>query len=164
MKLKKVFERKEKKYLMRQDQFEAFFSELQNFMAVDEYGLHTIQSLYFDTKDYQFIKRSVEKPIYKEKFRIRSYGYADCDHTLYVEIKKKVNGIVYKRRLPLNYQEFMTWKLSQRFPACLTQNQIGQEIQWLFLLHPDLSPKVLISYDRLSLSDANDENFRVTFD
>ena len=93
---------------MRQDQFEAFFSELQNFMAVDEYGLHTIQSLYFDTKDYQFIKRSVEKPVYKEKFRTRSYGYADCDHTLYVEIKEKISGIAYKRRLPLDNQEFMT--------------------------------------------------------
>lgn len=164
MKLKKVFERKETKYLFTQQQFEGFFEELQHYMSVDEYGLHTIRSLYYDTDTYKFIQHSMDKPKYKEKFRIRSYGTPNANSTIFLEIKKKVKGIVYKRRLPLAYQDYLVWVETGQFPEELKKTQIGQEIAWLFLKNPDLSPKVLISYDRLSLFCEDDEDFRVTFD
>ena len=43
-------------------------------MSVDSYGKHTIGNVYYDTDTYELITRPVEKPKYKEKFRIRSYG------------------------------------------------------------------------------------------
>lgn len=163
MKLKKVFQRKETKYLLTQNQFNGFFQELTKQMSVDEFGKHTILSLYFDTPDYRFIQHSMDKPKYKEKFRVRSYGVPNEDQLVFLEIKKKVKGIVYKRRLPLSYSDYRTWLATGNFPAD-NDLQIAQEINWLFSRHGDLQPKVLIAYDRLSLFGNEEEEFRVTFD
>lgn len=164
MKLKKIFQRKENKYLLTQSQFQSFFDDLHQYMSVDQYGLHTIQSLYYDTPDYYFIQRSISKPKYKEKFRVRSYGIARADSLVFLEIKKKVAGIVYKQRLVFTYEEYLNWEVSGKFSDQLTSVQIAREITWLFYRQPTLSPKVLITYDRLSLFMADDSEFRVTFD
>ncbi|MGX7196903.1 VTC domain-containing protein [Enterococcus olivae] len=164
MKLKNVFQRKESKYLLTQQQFTAFLEELQTYMTLDQYGLHTIRSLYYDTTDYRFIRHSMDKPKYKEKFRIRCYGTPESDSLVFLEIKKKVKGIVYKRRLPITFPEYQIWEKTGQLPEALKHTQIGQEITWLFLKHPDLTPKVLISYDRLSFFCEADEDFRITFD
>ena len=164
MSMKKVFQRKETKYLLNQTQFNKFFEELQAYMSVDQYGLHTIRSLYFDTADYQFIRHSMEKPKYKEKFRVRSYGMPTPESTVFLEIKKKMNGIVYKRRIPIRYDAYLFWLRTGGLADDLAESQIGHEIAWLFSKHVDLAPKVLISYDRFSLFSEVEEEFRVTFD
>lgn len=107
MKLKNVFQRKETKYLIPTTQFHSFLKDLKKQMQIDEYGLHTILSLYFDTPDDRFITNSMTKPKYKEKFRVRSYGIPKETSMVFLEIKKKVNGIVYKRRMPLTYAEYL---------------------------------------------------------
>ncbi|WP_291293433.1 polyphosphate polymerase domain-containing protein [Enterococcus sp.] len=164
MKLKKVFQRKETKYLLAPEQFQQFMYELQQVMKVDEYGQHTILSLYYDTSDYRFIRHSMDKPKYKEKFRIRSYGVPTAESLVFLEIKKKVNGIVYKRRIPMAYSDYQTWLVSGEFPASIQPVQIASEINWLFKQNPDLKPRVMIAYDRISLFVENDSEFRVTFD
>jgi len=164
MKLKKVFERKETKYLLTNSQFTDFLKDLEKRMTIDEFGLHTIQSLYYDTNDDYFIKRSIEKPRYKEKFRVRSYGQASSEKLVFLEMKKKVNGIVYKRRLPLSYEEYNVWEATGALPERVEKTQLANEISWLFQTNPELHAKVLIAYDRLSLFDEEDETFRVTFD
>lgn len=164
MGIKKVFERKETKYILTNEQFAAFFEDLQQYMKVDQYGLHTIQSLYFDTKQDEFIRHSIQKPEYKEKFRVRSYGIAKEDGLVFLEIKKKVKGIVYKRRLPMTYAEFLNWQETNELPESILQSQIGLEIQWLFKKHNDLVPRVCIAYDRYSMFYEEDDQFRVTFD
>lgn len=164
MKLKRVFERKETKYLLTQQQFTAFLNDLEQTMQRDEFGLHTIQSLYYDTTNDFFVRHSIEKPAYKEKFRVRSYGQADPSKSVFLEIKKKINGIVYKRRLPIAYTDYLEWEKTGILPAALEQNQIAHEIDWLFLTKPDLHAKVLIAYDRMSYFLEEDETFRVTFD
>lgn len=116
MKLKNVFQRKETKYVLSQEDFHKFFHDLQKEMSVDEYGQHTILSLYFDTEDFRLIKKSLEKPVYKEKFRIRAYGVPGENSLIFLEIKKKVNGIVYKRRIPLSYDEYLNWLQCGEFP------------------------------------------------
>lgn len=93
MKLKKAFERKETKYTMSEETFHQFQTELNQWMQVDEFGLHTIMSLYFDTPDYVMIQHSMEKPKYKEKFRVRSYGVPDEQSTIFLESKKKSRGL-----------------------------------------------------------------------
>ncbi|MBO0462225.1 polyphosphate polymerase domain-containing protein [Enterococcus sp. DIV1298c] len=163
MKLKNVFQRKETKYLLTTTQFHSFIEELKKQMQIDDYGLHTILSLYFDTADDRFITNSMNKPRYKEKFRVRSYGVPTDSSLVFLEIKKKVNGIVYKRRLPLTYSEYLKWLQTKDFPS-QNHEQIQQEVDWLFRKNPDLSPKTLIIYERMSLFGKNDPHFRVTFD
>ncbi|WP_206854125.1 polyphosphate polymerase domain-containing protein [Candidatus Enterococcus mangumiae] len=163
MKLKNVFQRKETKYLLTTTQFHSFIEELKKQMQIDDYGLHTILSLYFDTADDRFITNSMNKPRYKEKFRVRSYGVPTDSSLVFLEIKKKVNGIVYKRRLPLTYSEYLKWLQTKDFPS-ENHEQIQQEVDWLFRKNPDLSPKTLIIYERMSLFGKTDPDFRVTFD
>lgn len=164
MKLKRIFERKETKYIIKKETFDAFFQDLLAYMSVDEYGKHTIFSLYFDTDDYTFIQHSLTKPTYKEKFRVRSYGVPGEDALVFLEIKKKVKGIVYKRRVPISYQEYQEWQETGVLPIGLADTQIGKEIAWLFAQNPDLRPRVMIAYDRLSLFESEESAFRVTFD
>lgn len=164
MKLKNIFQRKETKYLLSQRQFNYFFEDLQQFMKVDQYGLHNIRSLYFDTPNYYFIRQSMKKPRYKEKFRVRSYGEPVANGLVFLEIKKKVKGVVYKRRVPVNYEDFLLWIKNGALPEYIMVSQVGQEIAWLFCQYNQLSPKVLITYDRFSLFMEEDDNFRVTFD
>lgn len=163
MKLKNVFQRKETKYLVPTTQFHSFFKDLKKQMQIDEYGLHTILSLYFDTPDDRFITNSMTKPKYKEKFRVRSYGIPKETSMVFLEIKKKVNGIVYKRRMPLTYAEYLQW-LDQKHFLKNEDEQIPQEVNWLFKRNPDLSPKTMIMYERMSLFGTSDPDFRVTFD
>ena len=163
MKLKNVFQRKETKYLIPTAQFHSFLKDLKKQMQIDEYGLHTILSLYFDTPDDRFITNSMTKPKYKEKFRVRSYGIPKETSMVFLEIKKKVNGIVYKRRMPLTYAEYLQWLDQKHFPKN-EDEQIPQEVNWLFKRNPDLSPKTMIIYERMSLFGTSDPDFRVTFD
>lgn len=164
MKLKKAFQRREKKYLIDPNSFPAFQNELQQSMQMDEYGLHTISSLYYDTDDFRFIRHSMEKPMYKEKFRVRSYGVANADSLIFLELKKKIQKIVYKRRIAIPYSAYQSWLTTGVFPKDDSHPQITEELKWLFLQHADLQPKVLILYDRLSYFWAEDADFRLTFD
>ena len=92
-----VFARYEKKYKLTLSQYAALRRWLQDRMEVDSYGLHTICNIYYDTPDFQLIRTSLEKPVYKEKLRLRSYGVPGGDTPVFVELKKKLDGVVYKR-------------------------------------------------------------------
>mgnify|MGYP002514764460 CR=1 FL=1 len=94
-----VFKRFEKKYLLTLEQKEKLLKEMAGHMKLDEYGQSTIRNIYFDTDDYLLIRRSIDKPSYKEKLRIRSYKKATPDSETFVEIKKKFDCVVYKRRI-----------------------------------------------------------------
>lgn len=163
VKLKKVFQRKETKYLLNPQQYQQLKTILDQHLIADEYGKHTIMSLYFDTDDYEMIRHSIEKPVYKEKFRIRSYGVPVADTTVFLEIKKKVKGIVYKRRIAMTYQEALLFMAKGRITSCTESPQIIEEINWL-MRRKALQPKVMIAYDRLAYRDDDREDFRITFD
>ncbi|MFV0556244.1 MAG: VTC domain-containing protein [Lactovum sp.] len=157
MKLSNIFERKEVKYRLTHKQYQDIQELLKDKMQEDKYGEHSILSLYYDTDDYQMIRKSIEKPDYKEKFRIRSYGCAEKNKEIFLEIKKKINGIVYKRREKfilneLNFKSFL--KL---------ENQTQREINYLFSKYP-LKAKVLIAYERVAMYDKETKEFRITFD
>lgn len=111
-----VFERTEKKYLMSRKQYEDLKESIQSFIQLDPYPQYTIYNLYFDTCDYEFIYHSIEKPMYKEKLRLRSYGPVDGTGKVYLELKKKCNGVVFKRRVTLGYEEAMAYLLENKFP------------------------------------------------
>lgn len=161
VKSNEVFERKEKKYLLTQAKYEALLKRLQEFMDIDQYGLHTIHTIYYDTKNLDIIRHSVDKPKFKEKLRLRSYGLATDDSQVFLELKKKVAGVTYKRRVALTYQEAKNFLNFGVKPT--RTNQIFKEIDWYTRQH-QLEPKTLISYDRVALKGKKDENFRITFD
>ena len=97
------FERVEKKFVLTHAQAEALMRDLTaGYMAVDQYGQHTIRNLYYDTDDYALIRRSAQKPRYKVKFRLRAYGTPMEDTLIFAELKKKYSGVVYKRRIAVS--------------------------------------------------------------
>ena len=159
-KMECVFQRYEKKYLLSSRQYLALLEKLAPYMELDVYGKHTICNIYYDTESYELIRTSIEKPSYKEKLRIRSYGVPNDDSNVFLELKKKVCGIVYKRRVCMNYEEAMCYLT---YGTISIQSQILKEIDWfLERYHPN--QKTFIAYDRMAYVGKEDENLRITFD
>lgn len=156
-----VFKRYEQKYRLSALQHRRLMQALTHHMEPDQYGLHTIGNIYYDTADYSLIRHSIEKPLYKEKLRLRSYGIPGPTDGVFLELKKKYDGIVYKRRVQLPLRE------AERFvtPGQITgtQDQILKEIGW-FRDRYRPEPKVFIAYERLALKGLEDPNLRITFD
>ncbi|MDD4238874.1 MAG: polyphosphate polymerase domain-containing protein [Desulfotomaculaceae bacterium] len=156
-----VFKRIEKKYLISAQQHQALMLQLQGYMTQDQHGLHTICNLYFDTESYELIRHSIEKPVYKEKLRLRSYGVPKSSDTVFLELKKKLKGVVYKRRIPLSLEEAQRYLLHHEQPR--KQSQILHEIDW-FLKRYQPVPKIYIAYDRMAFFGNEDASLRITFD
>ena len=127
--------------------------------------MHTICNIYFDTDDDVLIRRSIEKPIYKEKLRLRSYGIPGQGSTEYLEIKKKYKKVVYKRRIPLTYEQAENYLQHGILPEPKTgsKDQILRELRY-FHEHYQPKPKVFLAYDRIALIGLDDPDLRVTFD
>ena len=162
MELQTVFKRYELKYMLTLEQKEKILEAMSPHMELDKYGLTTIRNIYFDTDNYRIIRRSLEKPAYKEKLRIRSYSQATHESTVFVELKKKYDRVVYKRRLPLCESDAMAWLL--REGACPLDTQISREIEYFVNFYKDIKPKVFLSYDRSAYYEKSGKDFRVTFD
>ena len=157
-----VFERYENKYLLDPRQYQRLPELLGEHMEQDQYGLHTICTLYYDTDDYAIIRRCLEKPKFRQKLRLRSYGVPAPNSVVYLELKKKMNGITYKRRVPLPLSEAQDYFLNGGVPAD-EEGQIFREIDWYVKQMP-LKAKVLICYDRVALFGLDDPDLRVTID
>ena len=160
-KIQIVFNRYEKKYLLDEKTYHMFKKELEEYMEMDVYGLHTIRNIYYDTKSNELIRTSIEGPKYKEKFRVRCYGEPDYDSMCFLEIKKKYKGLVNKRRVAVPMEEAERFLIDGILPS--KPNQIFKEIDYLFN-HYDLEPKRYIAYDRIAMFGKEDPDFRVTFD
>jgi len=162
MAIQQVFKRYEKKYILTQSQEKAFLDAVADRMHMDKYGEHTICNIYFDTDDYDLIRASIEKPVYKEKLRLRSYGTADTPESeVFVELKKKYKGIVYKRRTRLALAEAEDYLYRGIHPK--KDTQIIREIDW-FLKMNRVSPKVYLAYDRRAYVGNENKDFRLTLD
>lgn len=156
-----IFKRIEKKYILSQEAYKVFRKKIDAHMKVDEYGLSTICNVYYDTEQSELIRRSLEKPVYKEKLRIRSYGVpGELDRT-YVEIKKKYDGIVYKRRIELPMYETRNYVNHGIRPT--KQSQIQKEIDYFLTFYKPV-PKRYIAYDRIAMYGLEDASIRITFD
>jgi len=153
-----VFERYEIKYLITKEQYDSISEIIAQNMEEDSHGRSTIQSLYFDTNKSLLIRQSIDKPTYKEKLRLRSYGVATKNSDVFLEIKKKYKQKVYKRRIVMNENNAHIF-MNQYNPK--TDTQIAKEISYMKLLYKDLEPRILLIYDRCAYS-SND--LRITFD
>lgn len=157
-----VFERYEIKYLLNREQKKAVMTAIEKHMKPDSFGCSTIRNIYYDTDNYRLVRRSLEHPIYKEKLRVRSYRTAKPDDEVFVELKKKYNSVVYKRRTGLLEKDVADY-LAGRIPApkpC----QITDEIDYFCQFYETLAPKVFLSYEREAFFEKDGGKFRVTFD
>ena len=162
MAFQSVFKRYELKYLLTTEQKEIVLAAMAPYMKLDKYGRTTIRNLYYDTDSYLLIRRSIEKPAYKEKLRIRSYNRASADSAVFVELKKKYDGVVYKRRLSLPNENAVLWLSGERH--CNLHTQIADEIDYFMGLYGTLQPTVFLSYEREAYYCKAGGDFRVTFD
>ena len=157
-----VFKRYELKYMLTTEQKKKVLAAMEPYMKLDKYGRTTIRNLYYDTDTYLLIRRSIEKPTYKEKLRIRSYSQATPDSTVFVELKKKFKHVVYKRRISLPNDEAMAWLSGKRHTDKHTQ--ISEEVDYFLDYYKTLHPTVFLSYEREAYYSNDGTDFRVTFD
>jgi len=157
-----TFKRYELKYLLSGQEKEQILQSMKGYMKLDSYGRTTIRNIYFDTDTFRLIRRSLEKPVYKEKFRVRSYQPVCQEDPVFVELKKKYRSVVYKRRLVLPQSQVMN-SLGCGKPLPVN-SQIGKEIRYFQKYYGSLLPVVFLSYEREAYYALDGSDFRVTFD
>lgn len=156
------FKRYELKYLITQKQKSILLNAMAAYMQEDAFGRSTICNVYYDTTDSLLIRRSLEKPVYKEKLRVRSYGTATPEKEVFVELKKKYKGVVYKRRVSVKQSRAEAY-LDYHVPLPV-QNQITEELDYFLAFYKELKPAVFLSYEREAFYGRDDEDLRITFD
>lgn len=162
MSYQNVFERYEIKYFLTKTQKEALMKEMDGRMQSDKYGRTTIRNIYYDTDSFRLIRDSLDHPVYKEKLRIRSYQRAEIGDMVFVEIKKKFEDVVYKRRVAMPRIAAEYW-IDYRKPLAFG-SQITSEIDYLVDFYEGLSAKAFLSYEREAFSDNKNPEFRLTLD
>lgn len=156
-----TFKRREMKFLLDKEQYTMLMEHISVHLKSEAFGAYNVRNIYLDNRNCDLIRSSLGKPIYKEKLRLRSYGETMDNSEAFLEIKKKFRGITYKRRLGLPYKELHDYITDGAIPS--NNAQVYQEIDYL-IKRMSLSPKIVICYDREGFFDADDEEFRVTFD
>ncbi len=159
---KAVFRRVEMKYILDPDQLSAVTDAMSGHMQLDSYGLTEIRNVYFDTPTFMLARRSNEHPLYKEKLRVRSYGEPGPDSEVFVELKKKYDGVVYKRRLTLSLDAAEGWLLHGTDPGF--DSQIRDEIDYMMSYYGDLRPAMFLSYRREAYFPIDGGDLRLTLD
>ena len=158
-----TFKRYEIKYMLTKAQAADLKKAMEGHLALDQFGHSTIRNLYFDTDTFRLVRRSIEKPMYKEKLRVRSYQQAENDSPVFVELKKKFDGVVYKRRLALPHREAMdALEGGEKLPA---EGQIAREIEAFRSVYGEtLLPRMALSYEREAFFPVDGVDFRLTLD
>lgn len=156
-----IFKRIEKKYMLNYEQYSALKSAIQKHLSPDCHGKSTVCSLYLDTPDFLLIRRSLEAKTYKEKLRIRSYGEPNDDSQVFLEIKKKFKGVVYKRRVSSTLGKARAYVEQNK---ALPDSQIMREIDYAMKRYGQPGPKMLIACEREAYFDKDDPFVRLTFD
>ena len=156
-----VMKRYELKYILSPQQEQLLRRRLEGHMLPDKYGLTSIASLYYDTPDYRLIRASLEKPEFKEKIRLRSYGLATQQSPVFLELKRKAYGIVYKRRVQSTIP--LVKKFFDKQGDICAGGQINREITAFRDFYDTLVPACLIIYDRTAFFEPEGD-LRLTID
>ena len=157
-----VFERYEIKYFLTAHQKKLLLNEMEGRLSLDQYGRTTIRNIYYDTDSFRLIRDSLDHPVYKEKLRVRSYQRADIGDMVFVEIKKKFEDVVYKRRVAVPRLAAEHWIDSKE--ALPFKSQITSEIDYFLDFYEGIEAKVFLSYEREAYAGIRDPEFRLTLD
>lgn len=155
------FKRIEKKYLLSEEQYHSLFSAFGDRLRPDEFGRSTVMSLYLDTPDRRIIRSSIEADDYKEKLRIRSYGEGSCGSTVFLELKKKFGGVVYKRRVAMRLDQAEMYLRKKQKPS---GGQMMSVIDWSMRFYGWPEPAMMIVCEREAWFDDENPDLRLTFD
>ena len=158
---KLTFKRYEKTYLLSSEQYTALRASLDEYIEPDEFFQSTVCSIYYDTDDYRLIRHSIDAPVYKEKLRVRSYNVPSAGDPVFIELKKKYKGIVYKRRVSMSAADAEQYLTGQKRPE--KDSQIIREIDW-FMKNYEPKPRVFIACDRSAYVAKENSDLRITFD
>ncbi len=159
---KAVFKRVEIKYILDKGQLDAVMDAMSGHMQLDSYGRTEIRNVYFDTPTFLLARRSNDHPLYKEKLRVRSYGEPSPGTDVFVELKKKYDGIVYKRRLTLPLEKAEGWLVRGEDPG--SDSQIKDEIDYMLSHYEGLGPAMFLSYEREAYFSTDGGDLRLTID
>ena len=168
--IKKTFKRYEYKYILDSKKLQAILDGIAPYVEADKYCIggkkYSLYNIYYDTQDYSVIRHSVSKPAFKEKLRLRSYyENPSDDDKVFVELKKKADGCVNKRRAVLSYKDALelinTGKGKKT--GVFVNDQVVKEIEYYIKTHP-VCHKTYLAYDRLAFFLKEDKNIRITFD
>lgn len=166
---KEVFNRFEHKYLLDEDTYEKITKVMEEHMVPDSYNIgrkpYTIANVYYDTSDDYIIRKSLSKPVYKEKIRLRSYGVPDMNTKVFFEIKKKYKGIVNKRRTKILLSDAYDFAESGEAKniSSYMNPQVMSEITYFFGRFK-LYPKLYLAYDRIAYFEEGNPDLRISFD
>lgn len=155
-----IFRRVEKKYIITKQQYLFLKQFIENRMVEDEHGKSTICNIYFDTEHYDLIRHSISKPVFKDKIRLRSYNVPEINSEVFLEIKRKYNEVVGKRRIKITLKEFYDYMNNK---DTIYNSQIKQELDYYFNFLK-LKPTMFLSYKRRAFYDKENKDFRLTFD
>ncbi len=156
-----IFRRVEEKYILNEKEKNELFKKINKYLEKDKFFESTICNIYFDNKNSDLIVNSLDKPIYKEKIRLRSYNKTpDLDSIVFLEKKDKYEGIVGKRRIEMKLGDFYNYIKSHEYDK---SNQIMKEIDY-YMNYYNLEPAIYIAYDRKSYKGKNNSSLRITFD
>lgn len=164
-----VFNRNECKFLIDSDVYEELNIRLEGYMERDDYSkydnFYTITNIYYDTEDNYLIRNSLMKPKYKEKLRLRAYGVPSENDEVYLEIKKKFNGLVNKRRTSIKLKEAYEFLRTGEKPELKSymNKQVLNEIDYILKLYK-VKPKLYLAYDRRAMFGRENRQLRITFD
>ena len=156
-----IFKRVEKKYRISSAKKDALLAEIGGYLIPDSHGKSTISSIYLDTPDFLIIRNSIEARTYKEKLRLRCYGVPELDDKVFLEIKKKFKGVVYKRRISLTLARAYEYLEKGIRPE---ESQIMSEIDYAMQFYRHPTAKMLVSYEREAYFAADMPTLRLTFD
>lgn len=126
---------------------------------------YSIYNEYFDNSHFRIINISITKPKYKEKLRMRAYTYPlKQEDIVFLELKKKFDRKVNKRRVALSYQDYLNLVNNHLIPEVKTalEKQILNEIVYHIKTN-EVKPAATLIYDRVALV-SEDGSLRVTFD
>ncbi|HHU07536.1 MAG TPA: polyphosphate polymerase domain-containing protein [Clostridiaceae bacterium] len=162
MNYQNVFKRYEIKFLISREQFRLIEDATVEYLRPDQFARSQISNIYFDTPDMRLIRRSIEKPLYKEKLRLRAYGEPTEKSLVFVELKKKYKHVVYKRRVEMILTEASDYLLAGIRPE--KGGQIINEIDYFLKFYSGLEASMFVAYERTSFRSREDAGLRLTFD
>lgn len=159
-----VLKRYEKKYMVSPAQYNELISRMITRIEADQYGKHMVCDVYFDTPDYLMIRNSLSKPVYQENLRLRSYGRCTEEKTVFLELKKKYDGAVYKCRVPMKLREARKYLYCGIEPDVAgVEGRAWREVEQAVEFY-NPCPAVYLAYERIAFSGKEDPGLRITFD
>lgn len=154
------FQRVEEKYLIKKEEKKQLLQKIDNYITKDKYFESEIHNIYFDTDNNDLIINSLNRPVFKNKYRLRSYGLPEEDDAVFLEMKCKYKKIVSKRRIKIKLKDFYNYMKKHEYD---NENQIFKELDYYFNFYK-LKPSIYIAYNRYSYKGKNDPSLRITFD